>query len=559
MFEATIYFRMTLMDRTSKRFLIFLHAVVIFYLISVLEGIAAKEIVLNDTTPYLMELDGNFYGQPAMFWMNTNRDANESLQYVSAKNFSSTFSKFYDRYDMGRSLYIRPSDGNMRGERWWTPELQSLTYNSGYVGDYLLPKGLSSEYEDLRMWVGDGNGNPNKTSMYGDRNLYTHKYDQRGPYGYQTVAYTVPEKYLSNSIGSGYSRKMEITYPTDIDTPEGRECEKRSSCKNYDFGNPQTYNNHANMNGNTRFPVVVFAYGGDESNPGQYGCFNHRTILNHLASHGFVVCCPPLDLTGETLARCVNFLRDEASKSTSPLHNRISESAGVFGWSAGGARAINAAAHPEGRSVFSALVSLVPCNRACSKPIIPFTRVGKVCIYDPDSNGSSPNAKYYLTDRELKLNTYDPSTLISRFETGLSGLRRAQAGACPTNDLQVKMPAFYGAGKWDIETALASGVRRKFLRGNFPGIFVEREEGPAAHHPRGGTMLWAGEVTAFLKLHLAGDLSCAPYIWGPRSMRGSLASYSTYNDVIQRPLSTKWPEIAQQVYQSLQDKNSKII
>ena len=56
MFEATIYFKMTLMDRTSKRFLIFLHAVVIFYFISVLEGIAAKEIVLNDTTPYLMEL-----------------------------------------------------------------------------------------------------------------------------------------------------------------------------------------------------------------------------------------------------------------------------------------------------------------------------------------------------------------------------------------------------------------------------------------------------------------------------------------------------------------------
>ena len=55
-------------------------------------------------------------------------------------------------------------------------------------------------------------------------------------------------------------------------------------------------------------------------------------------------------------------------------------------------------------------------------------------------------------------------------------------------------------------------VLTKFNRGKFPGLFVERRTGPASRHPQGGSMLWVGEVTAFLKLHLEGDLAAAAFI-----------------------------------------------
>ena len=68
-------------------------------------------------------------------------------------------------------------------------------------------------------------------------------------------------------------------------------------------------------------------------------------------------------------------------------------------------------------------------------------------------------------------------------------------------------------------------------------------------------MLWAGEVTAFLKLHVAGDLSAAPYVWG--NSYGSLASYREYNYVYQRPYNTKWNQIASYVEQVLSKKLKK--
>ena len=80
------------------------------------------------------------------------------------------------------------------------------------------------------------------------------------------------------------------------------------------------------------------------------------------------------------MARCVDFLQDEGKKKNSPYYGKVGEAAGAMGWSAGGSRAINAVAHPEGRQKFSALIALVPCNRACSEPIggIPGT---EICIY----------------------------------------------------------------------------------------------------------------------------------------------------------------------------------
>ena len=143
--------------------------------------------------------------------------------------------------------------------------------------------------QDKRLWISDkGNGNETD-SLFGD--LSNSKYDQRGPFGFQSVVYTVPNRYLSNSIGAGYSRKIEITYPTDISTRSGLDCARRSSCKHYDLAQPLEYNNGGKLrHTNTKFPIVVFAYGGDETNDGRYGCFNHRTIMNHIASHGFIVC-----------------------------------------------------------------------------------------------------------------------------------------------------------------------------------------------------------------------------------------------------------------------------
>ena len=137
----------------------------------------------------------------------------------------------------------------------------------------------------------------------------------------------------------------------------------------------------------------------------------------------------------------------------------------------------------------------------------------------------------------------------------MAGLERVRAGACPTNDLQVKVPAFYGAGRNDIDTAPADGVFTKFARGRFPGVYVERKIGPASRHPQGGTMLWAGEVTAFLKLHVAGDLSAAPFVWG--GMYGSMANYREYNYVYQRAYDTEWTQIAKYVEEELRQKLRK--
>ena len=266
---------------------------------------------------------------------------------------------------------------------------------------------------------------------------------------------------------------------------------------------------------------------------------SHRPVMDHLASWGFIVCCPPLDRTGEAMARCVDFLHDEAKKSASPYFNKVGDAAASVGWSAGGSRAINAAAHPEGRAKFSALVSLVACNKACSDPLLPGTSFGEICIYDPDNNGDVPNAQYYISDLELKLaDRIDTTTLKSTIESAVAGLDRVRAGACPTNDLQVKVPGFYGAGSRD-ESSPPGGIYTKWRRGKFPGIYVERKLGPASIHPTGGTMLWVGEVTAFLKLHIGGDLSAAPYVWGGQNMPGSMASSRQFNTVYHRPYKVR--------------------
>ena len=276
--------------------------------------------------------------------------------------------------------------------------------------------------------------------------------------------------------------------------------------------------------------------------------------MDHLASHGFIVCCPPMDRTGETMARCIDFLQDEAKKPKSPYYGKVGKAAGVVGWSSGGARAINAVAHPEGRAKFSALVSLVACNKACSDPLLPGGP--GVCIYDPDNNGDLPNANYYITSKELRLSqNIDTSTLKSTIESAAAGLERVRAGACPTNDLQVKVPAMYGAGTND-DSSPASGIYTKFQRGRFPGIFVERESGPASRHPQGGTMLWVGEITAFLKLHIGGDLSAAPYVWGTRNVYGSMASYNA-NRVYARQYNTQWGDIARRVADKINQKRTK--
>ena len=75
---------------------------------------------------------------------------------------------------------------------------------------------------------------------------------------------------------------------------------------------------------------------------------------------------------------------------------------------------------------------------------------------DPDNNGDAPNAQYYISDRELGLvDNPDTSSLRATIASGIAGLERVRAGACPTNDLQVKVPGFYGAGRNDFETAPA--------------------------------------------------------------------------------------------------------
>ena len=276
--------------------------------------------------------------------------------------------------------------------------------------------------------------------------------------------------------------------------------------------------------------------------------------MDHLASHGFIVCCPPMDRTGETMARCVDFLQDEAEKEKSPYYGKVGKAAASVGWSSGGSRAINAVAHPEGRAKFSALVSLVACNKACSDPLIPGGP--GVCIYDPDNNGDLPNASYYITNRELKLSqAVDTSTIKSTIESAAAGLERVRAGACPTNDLQVKVPALYGAGTLD-DSSPASGIYTKFARGRFPGLFVERESGPASRHPQGGTMLWVGEITSFLKLHIGGDLSAAPYVYGRRNLFGSMASFPT-NRISARLYNTGWADIAERVAASIAQKSAK--
>ena len=179
-----------------------------------------------------------------------------------------------------------------------------------------------------------------------------------------------------------------------------------------------------------------------------------------------------------------------------------------------------------------------------------------MCIYDPDNNGDLPNASYYITNRELKLSqAVDTSTIKSTIESAAAGLERVRAGACPTNDLQVKVPALYGAGTLD-DSSPASGIYTKFARGRFPGLFVERESGPASRHPQGGTMLWVGEITSFLKLHIGGDLSAAPYVYGRRNLFGSMASFPT-NRISARLYNTGWADIAERVAATIAQKSAK--
>lgn len=152
-----------------------------------------------------------FRAEKAKFWLDPDTLIDLDWDTIMRRRMLDR----YNGYDLRRSLYMNPSNGEIKDEPWYS---FGQSYSAQYVGEYLTAQGLDKDYEDRRLWI-DNKGNSNETlTLHGD--LMNNKYDQHGPYGFQTVRYKVPWKYLSNTIGRGYSTDIEITYASYAESPK---------------------------------------------------------------------------------------------------------------------------------------------------------------------------------------------------------------------------------------------------------------------------------------------------------------------------------------------------
>ena len=104
------------------------------------QGFVDYDVRLDNATYILTGNPRQYKDEGATFWLNSTLLKDIDVDFIRKNKLLDS----YNVYDMRRSLYMKPSDGKIRGEPWYS---FTQTYNSFYVGDYLSVRGLVEDYE----------------------------------------------------------------------------------------------------------------------------------------------------------------------------------------------------------------------------------------------------------------------------------------------------------------------------------------------------------------------------------------------------------------------------